>query len=266
MVDDFIVIEKDIQINIARSLVYDFFAAHGIFNTLEFIQKSNWLQCGLNLIFVSYQYKFLGKGVKSLNRFHKAIQVIESKRMDAENRQLLTSQAPLTKLSWSRTYIGSVSHKQLVLLILIPLAAISLQAFSIISIRSPRLLPRAIYAVWVFSDPFKEVDREPRLSLSGVDVFRGCWTQGLLILAWVVWLLCRTEATEEDIVEATLHLCREQTFLKGEAPALASDEGLRSLIWGCCGSQMWLRLRYKSDARDSYELSSRAQGIANKLE
>src|SRR4051794_24715656 len=58
----------------------------------------------------------------------------------------LTSQAPLTNLSCSNTYMGSVSHKLLVLLTLIPLLSISAHAFSIHPIRSPRLLPRAMYA------------------------------------------------------------------------------------------------------------------------
>jgi len=57
-----------------------------------------------------------------------------------------TSHAPLMKLAWSKTYIGSVSHKLLVRFTLIPLADISLQACSIIPTRSPRLLPKAIHA------------------------------------------------------------------------------------------------------------------------
>src|SRR6266536_1720689 len=67
--------------------------------------------------------------------------------------QGLTSQAPLTKFAWSTTYIGSVSQRQLVLFTLMPRADISLQAFSIHPILSPRLLPSAMYAVRLV-DPF----------------------------------------------------------------------------------------------------------------
>lgn len=58
-----------------------------------------------------------------------------------------TSHAPLTKRSWSVTYIGSVSQRRLVLLTLIPRRSISLHARSISATRSPILLPNAIYAV-----------------------------------------------------------------------------------------------------------------------
>jgi hypothetical protein len=58
-----------------------------------------------------------------------------------------TSHAPLTKRSWSVTYIGSVSQRLLVLLTLIPRRSISLHARSISATRSPILLPNAIYAV-----------------------------------------------------------------------------------------------------------------------
>ena len=43
--------------------------------------------------------------------------------------------------------MGSVSQRLLVLLTLMPRASISLHAFSIQPMRSPRLLPRAMYAV-----------------------------------------------------------------------------------------------------------------------
>lgn len=44
--------------------------------------------------------------------------------------------------------MGFVSHRLLVLTTLMPRASICWQAFSIQPIRSPRLLPRAIYAFW----------------------------------------------------------------------------------------------------------------------
>lgn len=66
--------------------------------------------------------------------------------MHARYRQR-TSQAPLTNLFWSKTYMGSVSQRLLVRLTRIPLASISLHACSIIATRSPRLLPKAMYAV-----------------------------------------------------------------------------------------------------------------------
>lgn len=60
----------------------------------------------------------------------------------------LTSQTPLIKGSWSRTYMGSVSKSELVRLTLILALSISRHAFSIISIREPTLLPRAMNALW----------------------------------------------------------------------------------------------------------------------
>jgi hypothetical protein len=157
--------------------------------------------------------------------------------MQIYGTNILTSQAPLTKFPWPKTYIGSVSHKQLVLLILIPLVDISLQALSIMSIRSPRLLPRAIYAVCFPGDPLERLESSDGLSLLRVEGPRGCWGQWLIIVFWVAWRFCRIDAIERDILDATLqHPWREETFRRDEAPALATFDRLKRLIGECRAS------------------------------
>ena len=42
MVDDLVIVEKNIKINIARSFIDDLFASHDVFNILKLIQESHW--------------------------------------------------------------------------------------------------------------------------------------------------------------------------------------------------------------------------------
>lgn len=54
MIDDLIIIQQDIKINVARSLVDDLFSTKSIFNALKLIQKCDRLKSSFNLIGISY--------------------------------------------------------------------------------------------------------------------------------------------------------------------------------------------------------------------
>jgi hypothetical protein len=54
--------------------------------------------------------------------------------------------------------MGSVSHRLLVLLTRMPLLSISLHACSIQSMRSPRLLPSAMYAIFLRAEAGADLD------------------------------------------------------------------------------------------------------------
>lgn len=95
---------------------------------------------------------------------------------------LRTSQAPLTNLSCSNTYMGSVSHRLLVLSTRMPRLSISRQACSIQPTRSPRLLPRAMYAVVGPLGAFAVEDLHPQLPHAA----RVCWWPGEDIAAVVL--------------------------------------------------------------------------------
>lgn len=119
MINDLVLVKEDIKIDIPWPLVNHLLAAHGVLDVLELVQKVEGIQGCLDLFRVSL------------------LAIIWQEILP-------TSQAPLTKRSWSVTYMGSVSHRLLVRLTLMPLASISRHALSISAMRSPRLLPKAM--------------------------------------------------------------------------------------------------------------------------
>lgn len=79
-----------------------------------------------------------------------------------------TSQTPLIKCPWSSRYMGADSYRALVRSTFICRPSISRHANSIIDIRSPTLLPRAIYARWTVAF-WSIIDWGSRLYLSLCD-------------------------------------------------------------------------------------------------
>jgi len=126
-----IIEEQDIKINVARSFIDDLLPTERVLDTLKNVQKRKWPKRGFYLELVSRSHTIANKRREPSFSIKK-------------NHLGHTSQTPFMKLPWSTTYIGSVSQRELVLLILSPRADMSLQAFSIQPIRLPRLLPSAI--------------------------------------------------------------------------------------------------------------------------
>lgn len=120
VLDLFVTVEQDVKVYVAGAFIDDLLAAHIALNCLQLVQELQRLQLCLNL----------GRSSAPSSRRHDEI--------------TRTSQAPLRKRSWSLTYMGSVSHRLLVLLTWIPRLSIRLQALSISPTRSPRLPPRAM--------------------------------------------------------------------------------------------------------------------------
>ena len=119
-VDFLVAVEQDVQIDVPWALVYQLLPAQRPLDVLELVEETQGLQLGFDLA-----SRVGGRNGKDGGRQR-------------------TSHAPLTKLSCSSTYMGSVSHRLLVRFTRMPRASISLQALSIQPMRSPRLLPRAM--------------------------------------------------------------------------------------------------------------------------
>lgn len=128
MGDLLIAVQKNVEVDVPGPLVDELLSTQRPLDILQDVQQGEGLQRCLDL------FTWLSK--------QKIISHTGGSVLRTAGRR--TSHAPLTNLSCSRTYMGSVSHRLLVLLTWTPRASISRQAFSIQPIRSPRLLPRAM--------------------------------------------------------------------------------------------------------------------------